>query len=474
MPGDPDGPEDLLRRFEAAISGVELDDLRRIAGDLSMVAGRVPMPVRPELRRPPLPEPRVYRLRADLDHARPPIWRRLDVRSDLTLDVIHQVLQAAFGWTDSHLHRFALGGGPFDWNSQLFLCPYDVEEGEDDGSPASDVRLDETLQDPGDVLRYVYDYGDSWELTLRLEERLSAAGEVPTATCVAGRRAAPPEDCGGITQAEDLAEVLDDPAHFSLDEVNQTLRDPYFVLREAGVHPRLVELINRLRFTEVGDDLAARTLTLAPSGPEPTPDEMASALRAHLWFLDRADGEGIELTSAGYLKPADVVAAAELVPEMGDWIGTNNREVHAVPLLEFRRALQSLGLLRKYKGRLRLTRAGARVRGNPAALWDFLAARLIPTETGFAEEAALLVLAYAATTTNRPVPLHGAAAALAHLGWRRSDGHPLEARELRFIENNPIDVLENVSDTPRTFRDRDRLGPAAIALARAALRAPAR
>jgi hypothetical protein len=48
------------------------------------------------------------------------------------------VLQVAFDWTDSHLHRFSLGGHPFDNHSQLFLCPYDVEEGEledDDGPP---------------------------------------------------------------------------------------------------------------------------------------------------------------------------------------------------------------------------------------------------------------------------------------------------------------------------------------------------
>lgn len=74
------------------------------------------------------------------------------------------------------------------------------------------MRLDETLQDPGDVLRYVNDYGDSWELILRLEEVLPAADDAPTAKCVDGHRAAPQEDCGGIATAEDLKEVLDDVA----------------------------------------------------------------------------------------------------------------------------------------------------------------------------------------------------------------------------------------------------------------------
>ena len=78
--------------------------------------------------------PTVLRIRIDLDDAQPPIWRRLDLRSDLTLEVVHQVIQDAFGWTDSHLHRFAVGGSVWDRAAQLFLCPYDVAEGEDQGT----------------------------------------------------------------------------------------------------------------------------------------------------------------------------------------------------------------------------------------------------------------------------------------------------------------------------------------------------
>jgi hypothetical protein len=66
------------------------------------------------------------------------------------------VLQTAFGWTDSHLWRFSLGGDPFSSSSQVFLCPWDVEEGEWDdegGLPAAAIRLDEAVQHPFIVLR---------------------------------------------------------------------------------------------------------------------------------------------------------------------------------------------------------------------------------------------------------------------------------------------------------------------------------
>jgi hypothetical protein len=74
------------------------------------------------------------------------------LRSDLPLDVVHQVLQAAFDWTDSHLHRFSLGGHPFDKHSQLFLCVYDVAKGEqedDGGLPASEEDSTKPCRSPG-------------------------------------------------------------------------------------------------------------------------------------------------------------------------------------------------------------------------------------------------------------------------------------------------------------------------------------
>jgi hypothetical protein len=222
--GDSD-PAELHRRFEEAVAGMSLDDLKRLAGEILSFSERVQTKPEqsPSLRKPRRSEPAIFRVRVDLEHAKPPIWRRLDVQSDIGLDVFHQVLQSAFGWSDSHLHRFAVGGSPFDSNTELFLCPYDVEEGEDDGTPAKDVTLEETLSEPGDVLRYCYDYGDSWDLAIALESVLPPDEFPPVAVCVDGRRAAPPEDCGGLREAADLAQILEDPTHFDVAEINRLL-----------------------------------------------------------------------------------------------------------------------------------------------------------------------------------------------------------------------------------------------------------
>ncbi|MGA9373795.1 MAG: plasmid pRiA4b ORF-3 family protein [Mycobacterium sp.] len=432
----------------------------------------VPEPVsRPDLRRARRSDVAVYRVRAHLDASNPTIWRRLDLRSNLTLDLLHQVLQVAFDWTDSHLHRFSLGGHAFDRHSQLFLCPYDVDNKEwpedDDGQPAAETRLDETLSEPGDVLHYLYDYGDNWELTLRLEEVLPAEGDCPAAVVVDGERAAPPEDCGHLVDADSLAEVLADPALFEPERVNKGFGNAYFVLREAGIDTRLVDLVHRLTYAPYGDDLTEAAVTLAGAQPLDTATA-ADNLRAYQWFLDRAKDGGIPLTTAGYLKPAEVEEASKVVPAMNDWIGKRNREIQCYPLLRFREGVQSLGLLRKHKGALLLTKAGVAAQRDPNRLWEHLAGRLIPkSDEKFDAQATLLMLAFAAASAGSKLPFDKMTALLAELGWRYSDGRSISESSLHQL---PVyEVLTNVTDQPTTRAQRNIMGPAAAALARRAL-----
>lgn len=466
--------DELLRRFEAVISGAELDDLRQMVGDLSLLgvaaAQQPSRHRRPELRRPPLTDLMTFRVRVDLRRSKPPVWRRLDLRSDLTLDVVHRVLQIAFSWTDTHLWRFMLGGEAFSRTGQAFLCPWDVEEGEfeDEGAPpASEVRLDETLQDVGDCLRYLYDYGDNWELTLRLENVSPADANAPSAVILGGRRAAPPEDCGGITDGAELAAILEDAEAFDIDELNAALRSPYVALSEHNLDRRLIDLINRLTYSPVGEDLERRAVALM-SGPSlPEPRERAEAFRAFTWFLDRAAEGPISLTAAGYLKPVDVAAAARVVPTMGGWIGKANRESETTPVLHFRKVLQSLGLLRNSKGALHLTRAGAAAQEAPEELWNQVADKLVPAGDGFDSDAALLLLAYVATSAEKQLPLDDVAAALTAAGWQTDVGGPIEGRDLSSMP--VLEVLRNMTSEPVGGADRWRISPAASRLARAAL-----
>ena len=207
---------DLLSRFKAAIGGSAPGDLEHVVRQLFAAAAfaggpagpPAPVSAPPSRRRPRRTDVVTYRVRVDLKGTMPPLWRRLELASDIDLAEVHGIIQAAFGWTDSHLHRFS--SGP-DWGShdtELYLCPFDVAEGET-GVPEAEVRLDEVLADVGDKLFYTYDFGDDWEHTIRLEAVSHRDGSAPRAICTGGRRPGPAEDCGGVYGYEVIAAAND-------------------------------------------------------------------------------------------------------------------------------------------------------------------------------------------------------------------------------------------------------------------------
>ena len=146
--------------------------------------------------------PVVHTIKVTLQGSKPPIWRRLQVASDCTLWRLHGVIQAAFGWEDYHMWVFEAGGEQ-----------YGVADRELEIRSAAAKRLSQVAAGAGDRLRYTYDFGDDWEHDIVVEAVGDAEAGVSYPRCVAGRRAGPPEDCGGIWGYDDLLAVLADPAH---------------------------------------------------------------------------------------------------------------------------------------------------------------------------------------------------------------------------------------------------------------------
>jgi pRiA4b ORF-3-like protein len=151
-----------------------------------------------------LPSPRSdsYVVRVDLDGAKPPIWRRLRVPGTLTLGELHDVLQVAFDWDDSHLHTFAAGaltaGDPDD------VAEFDLDE--------TEVAISQVAPNPGAKLEYVYDHGDNWTHSIKVEKVEPGEADDPIA-CLDGRRAAPMEDSGGVWGWSERVKAATDPEH---------------------------------------------------------------------------------------------------------------------------------------------------------------------------------------------------------------------------------------------------------------------
>lgn len=120
--------------------------------------------------------------------------------SGSTLSQLQQSIQAAFGWTNSHLWVFDTPAGEFG-----------ESRGELDLGDATAVRLADVAASAGDRIRYTYDFGDDWQHDITVEDVLPAAPGVAYPRSTAGRRACPPEDCGGLCGYQELLAILADP-----------------------------------------------------------------------------------------------------------------------------------------------------------------------------------------------------------------------------------------------------------------------
>ena len=389
------------------------------------------------LREPPV-EVSTLRVRIDIDDARPPIWRRLDLAGDLTLDLLHIVIQASFDWEDYHLHSFIpeLNGTK---DRRLPPFPNDgTDEFCDETLPEERlVRLDQLVRKEGDRLFYEYDFGDSWAHTITVEMVLPRGEGDPRATLLGGRRAGPPEDVGGIWRYNEIAAFLAgkaadlDPAE--LDDLRELLPDDFdpdkadldidvdevLQVSEAA-HTFAVHLSGNPRLTPDCAGLVARaehtgTLHLLtplfaaadlPLSAEPpssalgqvlgglTDEEAEAAMTPWLTFLTTIGPDGAQLTAAGYLKPVVVetlfTALNTLNPEDA-WIGKGNREDQTLPVLQLREAATTLALVRKHKGRIVPTKAAASA-SDPIRLWRHVAGHLTRSRHEFERHCAVLAL----------------------------------------------------------------------------------
>lgn len=130
----------------------------------------------------------VYQLQVRIRAIHPRIWRRLLVRSDSTLADLHFTLQIALDWTDTHLHCFHLRGKDYG-------IPH--SGGISFSTEAHQVRLGDFQFQINERFRYEYDFGAGWEHEIRIERKLPVVVKKTYPVCIGGRRAAPPEECGG-------------------------------------------------------------------------------------------------------------------------------------------------------------------------------------------------------------------------------------------------------------------------------------
>ena len=175
---------------------------------------------------------KILQLKIQLEGVKPTVWRRFLVPDSVTFSRLHDVTQKVMGWKNYHLYEFEAG------NARISVPNEDLEDIID----SKKIALSEIMKVERQKIRYTYDFGDSWEHIITVEKIMEKTDE-SSAVCVAGERACPPEDCGGIYGYEELLEIKKnknhkhykemivewlgedfDPEKFELEEVNKELQ----------------------------------------------------------------------------------------------------------------------------------------------------------------------------------------------------------------------------------------------------------
>ena len=412
----------------------------------------------------------------------PPIWRLLEIDSLLALDRVHEVIQTAVGWRDSHLHSFtdtdpfvrlrAVNGHvcePRRW------VPPDLLEDSDDDLPETDWKLGQVLTPESGPLFYEYDFGDGWIHRLELTGTLPMPTNAPRARLVDGARRAPLEDSGGIYGYHDLLDALADPGHekhndlqawiawtagpwqefdpeqLDINAVNKELAllfpAPTANEHHPGSESLTQELTNRMP-PGLRREFRSYLHAAGLDGPSTVEADVAEAMTApYLWLTRRIGPEGLSLTAAGWLPPAVVREAMTELDGAKDWIGKANREDQTLPVLQLRESAQRLGLIRKIKGRLVLTSAAKRLLDDPAGLWLFLARSIAHRHRHDSERDATLLLLLEVAAWKRTSwadYLEAVAFDLDALGWRNRTGTELEPNTVHALLVDAQEVLLNL------------------------------
>lgn len=162
----------------------------------------------------------VYQFKITLRGVKPPIWRRIQVPETCTFSDLSSAIQDAMGWDGYHLHEFNMVNPVSGFEAVIGVLDDDFGIGREILQEGK-CKISDWFSPENKSAEYVYDFGDNWEHQVRLEKILPRETGVKYPRCAAGKRACPPEDCGGPWGYMRLLEIISNPE----DEEYEDMRD---------------------------------------------------------------------------------------------------------------------------------------------------------------------------------------------------------------------------------------------------------
>jgi hypothetical protein len=152
---------------------------------------------------------KIARLAIALAEVKPTVRRRIEVPLDIRLDRLHRVFQIVVGWEDYHLYEFRIG------QSITYGIPYSDRDfpGSSPRSAKKATLADLLAQTRNKTFQYVYDFGDDWRHTIKLEALAEAEPNTLYPRLLSAQGRCPPEAVGGPGRYAQYLEALADPDH---------------------------------------------------------------------------------------------------------------------------------------------------------------------------------------------------------------------------------------------------------------------
>lgn len=160
----------------------------------------------------------VYQFKILLKGIKPAIWRQIQVPETFSFWDLHVAIQDVMGWLDYHLHQFEMIN-PSTGTKVAIGIPDDEFETDIEILPGWKQKISAYFSLNNTKADYIYDFGDNWEHTLKLEKILPQDRDIIYPICIGGERSCPPEDCGGKWGYKDFLEVIMDPNHEQYQEM---------------------------------------------------------------------------------------------------------------------------------------------------------------------------------------------------------------------------------------------------------------
>jgi Plasmid pRiA4b ORF-3-like protein. len=166
----------------------------------------------------------VYQFKIALEKIRPPIWRRIQVPETYSFWDLHVAIQDSMGWSDYHLHQFEMVDPSTGIKREIGIPD---EEFDEEILAEQKHKIAKWFSMKNSLAHYTYDFGDNWEHEVKLEKILPRNRRVSYPRCTAGKRACPPEDCGGIWGYENLMKIISDPDNKEYEEMMEWLGEEF-------------------------------------------------------------------------------------------------------------------------------------------------------------------------------------------------------------------------------------------------------